>query len=144
MASNPQNLQNHARYVPLYHFLTLGILVVLMVHSIKRTLTQPSLDAAFDVALDAALILVAFYARSFALTVQDRVIRLELKLRMQAIAPQQAARFSEFKPSQLVALRFAGDTELPGLAQQVLDGKLTGSPQIKRQIKDWQADDLRA
>ncbi len=62
---------------------------------------------------------------------------------MQALAPNLALRFDELAPGQCTALRFASDAELPALAQQVLDGKLTKSADIKRQIKSWKADDLR-
>jgi hypothetical protein len=139
-----QNLKNHARYVPLYHFVTVGLVTVLLVRAIDHVRTRPSVDTAFELVLALALVLIAWFARAFALTVQDRVIRLEMRLRMQAIAPAQAARFSEFAPSMLTALRFAGDAELPGLAQQVLDGKLTSGAAVKKQITDWQPDHLRA
>jgi len=77
--------------------------------------------------------------------VQDRVIRLEQRLRMERLLPADLmGRFGEFEPQQLVALRFAGDGELPELARRVLAGELRSSAQIKQQIKDWQADWLRA
>ena len=138
-----QNLKNHSRYVPLYHFVLPMLVGMVLVRSAKHAIAQPSYDAAMNVALDVALVLTAWYARAFALTAQDRIIRLEMKLRMQSVAPQQAVRFAQFTPSQLTALRFAGDGELPGLAQQVLDGTLRTGAAIKQRISDWQADDLR-
>jgi hypothetical protein len=139
----PQNLQNHARYVPLYHFALAVLLTLLLVRATRRAVAHYSSDALVEVLLVVTIALVAYFARSFALTAQDRVIRLEMKLRMQAVAPQLMPRFAEFAPGQLTALRFAGDAELPGLAQRVLDGGLTRSGDIKKQIKDWQADRLR-
>jgi hypothetical protein len=89
---------------------------------------------------------VAFlYARLFSLTVQDRVIRLEMRLRLERLLPPDLrSRIPEFTPAQFISLRFAGDDELPALARQVLDEKLSDRKTIKRRIKNWQADFLRA
>ena len=140
---SPQNLQNHARYVPLYHFVLFPIVLALLGWSGKRMASHFSADALFGFLLVVAVTLAAFHARSFALTAQDRVIRLEMRLRMQTLAPQLMTRFDELTPGQFTALRFAGDSELQGLAQQVLDGQLTKSSDIKKQIRNWKADDLR-
>ena len=145
MPARPQNLANHVRFVPLYHLvLTLLLLVNLAfwVYVMLKGFTGLRL-AGLCVAL--ALFLLFFYARRFVLTVQDRVIRLEMRLRMERLLPADlVGRFGEFEPQQLVALRFAGDGELPDLARRVLAGELRTNPQIKKQIKDWQADWLRA
>jgi hypothetical protein len=116
----------------------------LLVWTTRAAVTHFSAATLVPMLVSLALLLNAWYARAFALTVQDRVIRLEMRLRMQAVAPQQAARFEEFSPSQLTALRFASDAELPALAQQVLDGKLTKSAEIKKQVTAWKGDFLRA
>jgi hypothetical protein len=93
----------------------------------------------------AALVLAAFYGRIFALRVQDRVIRLEMQLRLQSLLPPDLrARISEFTVAQLVALRFASDGELPALARKVLDEHLVERKAIKKMIRDWQPDMLRA
>jgi hypothetical protein len=98
-----------------------------------------------NVLLAAAFIVLVLYARLFSLTVQDRVIRLEMRLRLErALSPDLRSRIAEFTVPQLVSLRFASDQELPLLAQQVLDEKLNDRKTIKRRIKDWQADFLRA
>jgi hypothetical protein len=145
MPARPQDLKNHVRFVPLYHLvLTLLLLVNLAfwVFVMLKGFTGMRL-AGLCVAL--ALFLLFFYARQFAVTVQDRVIRLEMRLRMERLLPVELmSRFSEFEPQQLVALRFAGDGELPDLARRVLAGELRSNAQIKQQIKDWQADWLRA
>jgi hypothetical protein len=92
-----------------------------------------------------ALLIFFFYARQFALTVQDRVIRLEMKLRLERLLPAEwTARFGELTPEQLVALRFAGDGELPELIRRVLAGEFKSAVEIKKQIHDWQPDWLRA
>lgn len=141
--TSPQNYRNHARYVPLFHFVLGALLVALLGWSGRRMLAHFSVDSLAEFLLVFSLVLTAFYARAFALTAQDRVIRLEMRLRMQALAPQLAPRFDELTPGQFTALRFASDAELPALTQQVLEGKLARSADIKRQIKNWKADDLR-
>ena len=140
---SPQDLRTHARYVPLYHFGLGLVILVLLGWTVGEVIAHPSRRAALDLLIVAALTLAAFYARAFALTAQDRVIRLEMNLRMQRLAPDLMPRFAQFAPAQLTALRFAGDAELPALAQRVLDGTLSRSADIKRQIRDWQADHLR-
>jgi hypothetical protein len=98
-----------------------------------------------NVLLAAAFVVAFVYARLFSLTVQDRVIRLEMRLRLERLLPSDLRlRIPEFTPAQLISLRFAGDDELPALARQVLDEKLNDRKTIKRRIKNWQADFLRA
>jgi hypothetical protein len=92
-----------------------------------------------------ALLLAALYGRMFALAVQDRLIRLEMRLRMEGVLPTELRpRISEFSVNQLVALRFASDAELPELASKVLAANLQDRKTIKQMIRNWQADDLRA
>jgi hypothetical protein len=88
---------------------------------------------------------LALLARTFAVRVQDRVIRLEMRLRLRELLPPDLVpRISELRPRQLVALRFAGDRELPALTRRVLDERLQDGKAIKQLITDWQADHLRA
>jgi hypothetical protein len=92
-----------------------------------------------------ALLIFAFNARIFALKVQDRVIRLEERLRFVQLLPDDLKpRIGEFTPGQLVALRFASDEELPGLARKVLNDKVTDIKTIKKMVHHWRADYLRA
>jgi hypothetical protein len=115
------------------------------VWAIVRVLRVPSGGSVEALLVALALVLVALYARMFALAVQDRVIRLEMQLRLQGILPADLRpRIPEFAVGQLIALRFASDAELPGLARKVLDEKLTDRKAIKKMVKDWQADLLRA
>jgi hypothetical protein len=89
--------------------------------------------------------MLAFFARVFALTVQDRVIRLEMRLRVAEVLPVDLRpRIPEFTVAQLVSLRFASDAELPALARKVLYEKLDNRKAIKQLVKDWQGDYLRA
>ncbi len=138
-----QNLQNHARYVPLFHFVTFGLVMLNLVRAVRAAL--PLSYASFlDVGVALALVLMCWFMRVFALTVQDRVIRLEERLRLQALAGDLSPRAGSITTAQWTALRFASDAEFPALVRDVLDGKLVKPIDIKRAIKDWRADTLRA
>jgi len=143
--SQPQNFQNHARFVPAFHFFVAPVFLLNVVWSIVRVVRSFSVGTIMALLVAIALFLLAFTARIFALTVQDRVIRLEMRLRMQQLLPADLrGRIPEYTVDQLVALRFASDVELPALARKVLDEKLTNRKAIKRMVQDWQADLLRA
>jgi hypothetical protein len=143
-----QTFANHSRYVPGFHFLTFGILGVNLIWSIFRLFVGlpgvPIYDRLLNVAVAAALGLLGWYLRTFPLKAQDRVIRLEEILRLERLLPADLkARLGELKPRQLIALRFASDAELPELAREVLDGKVTGSTEIKKRVRTWRPDYLR-
>lgn len=142
----PQNLGNHARLYPPFHFFVAPILLVNVGNSIYRLVKFGfHYNTVFGVLLALALFVLAFCARIFALTVQDRLIRLEMRLRLAEILPVDLRpRIPEFTVAQLVSLRFAGDAELPALARKVLDDKMDNRKAIKQLIKDWQGDYLRA
>jgi hypothetical protein len=145
MAHASQNLSNHGKFVPLYHFVAVPILVANFIRAAWRAILNPAGDTAFGALVAAALVIAIFLARMFALRVQDRVIRLEMRLRLRELLPPDLQpRIPEFEPGQLVALRFAGDRELPALARRVLDERLQDKKAIKKMIVDWQADHLRA
>lgn len=140
-----QTFENHARIVPGFHRVVLPILLLNLVWAGYRLVRGPSLGWAVSFLLALGLIVLAIQARVFALTVQDRVIRLEMRLRMQEVLPAELRpRIPEFSVGQLVALRFASDAELPSLARKVLEEKLADRKAIKKLIRDWQADYLRA
>jgi dolichyl-phosphate-mannose--protein O-mannosyl transferase len=140
-----QNFENHVKFVPAFHIVVLGIFTINLGWSLYRVAHTFSAESVISLLLAIAFILLAFYARTFALAVQDRLIRLEMRLRMQQVLPAELRpRISEFGVSQLVALRFASDAELPVLAKKVLDEKLNDRKAIKKMIRDWQPDMLRA
>jgi hypothetical protein len=141
-----QNFKNHLRFVPLYHFFALPMLVINFGWSISRWIAAGfTLGGLEWVLTSAALCLGVLYARLFALRVQDRVIRLEERLRYERVLPEELRwRIDELTLDQFVSLRFAGDEQLPKLMQKVLDGKLTQRKAIKRLIDDWRPDYLRA
>ena len=137
----PQTLKNHTKNVPLYHFVALPILLINLLWALYRTATGFSFETALGAVVALALILVAFFARVFALGAQDRVIRLEERLRMQHLLPDDLkSRVNDFTTNQLIALRFASEAELPELARKVLDENIGERRVIKQMIKTWRAD----
>jgi hypothetical protein len=140
-----QNFQNHTRIVPGFHMVTFGIFAINLVWSIYRAVRMFSVPSVISLLLAIGFLLLFFYMRIFALRVQDRVVRLEMRLRLQQVLPADLrARILEFELGQLVALRFASDEELPELSRKVLDEKLTDRKAIKKMIRNWQPDFLRA
>jgi Family of unknown function (DUF6526) len=141
-----QSLKNHVRFVPLYHFFALPMLIIHFGWSIYRWIAAGfSIDGLEWVLTAAALFLGVLYARLFALSVQDRVIRLEERLRYERILPEELGwRADELTVDQFISMRFAGDEELEQLMRKVLDDKLTKRKAIKQLIKNWRADYLRA
>jgi Family of unknown function (DUF6526) len=143
---NEQNFANHMRFVPLYHFFAIPVFGINLVWSLYR-LWKLGLSFAgiFGVILAAALVVLVLYARLFALAVQDRVIRLEERLRYTQVLPADLqARCGELTIDQVVSLRFACDAELPALARKVLNEKVTQRKAIKQLIKTWRPDYQRA
>ena len=140
-----QKFDNHVRVVPAYHMFVFGVFLINFVWRLVQLKDGITFASIMNVLVAAAFVILFFYARIFALTVQDRVIRLEMRLRMERVLPPDLrSRILEFSVPQLISLRFAADEELPTLARQVLDEKLNDRKSIKRRIKNWQADFLRA
>ena len=144
MAAKPQTYEDHTRLVVGYHVVALSILFVNLLWRVYVVVARPSVDAVVSLLLAGGLILLWVYPRVFALTVQDRVIRLEMRLRLaRLLPPDLAAEIEAFTLDQLIGLRFAGDAELPSLARRVLADHITDRKAIKKMVKDWQGDYLR-
>jgi hypothetical protein len=145
MAKNTvQTFENHTRYVPLYHFVLFGILMINLVWSVVRIVRHHSVDAAVALLIALGLLILFFYARQFALTMQDRLIRLEMRLRLVKVLPADLAqRIGELTVSQLIGLRFASNEELPELVRKVLAEGISDRTAIKRMVRTWQGDYLR-
>jgi len=140
-----QNFENHAQVIPAFHFFALPVLLINVIWRLVLLKDGISFDSVIVAVLAIALLILALSARNFALRVQDRIIRLEMELRLEKLLfGDQRARIGEFTVDQLIALRFADDEELPVLARQVLDEKLTDRKTIKRRIKNWRPDYMRA
>jgi hypothetical protein len=141
----PQNYGNHVRYFPVYHFVAVPLLLINFLYAIYRALFHVGVASIVGLLLAFGLMALALASRLMANTVQDRVIRLEERMRMRALLPADLQpRIEEFTPKQLVALRFAGDGELPALARKVLDDKTEDQKTIKQMVTNWRADHLRA
>ena len=146
--ADQQNYKNHTRWHPLFHFVVMPLLVLNFLSHIVRLFmaaTESGRKAlAWWTLLSLTLILLGIAGRLQALKSQDRVIRLEERLRYKEVLDADLAkRASELPASQIISLRFAPDEELAGLVSQVLDGKLNSSKEIKMAIKNWRADDHR-
>ena len=143
--TSPQTFENHARILPAYHYVAFPLLAINFFFTLYQAVTAFSWGNLVAFGLAVGLILLFFIARMMALTVQDRVIRLEETLRMRALLPADLQpRIAGFTVKQMVALRFASDEELPDLARQVLDGGIHDQKTIKKMVRKWRADDQRA
>jgi Family of unknown function (DUF6526) len=144
MASiTPQSYAKHTRLDPLFHFFLAPLSVAAIILSVTLLVRNPRMSSTLWVLLAVGLFLTVFKARSYALKVQDRLIRLEERLRLAMLLPEaERARIGELTESQLVGLRFASDAELPELAVRALNEGLTRK-QIKSSIQSWRPDYFR-
>ena len=142
----PQNFENHARWVPPFHFVLMPVLLLHLFWRLYRLIfvfdkSQGRAEPVIGVIMAVAYLGIALAARIFALQAQDRVIRLEEHLRWQKLLPPaDFARAGDVGRRQLIALRFAPDAELPGLFSKVLGGELQDPKAIKQAIKNWRPD----
>jgi len=140
-----QTYRNHAKLVPAFHFFVLPVLLVNIVWTTRAAWLAPGVETVLGLLVAIVLMLLGLFARTFALKVQDRVIRLEMQLRLRELLPAELQpRIDDFTLEQLIALRFASDAELPELAATVLRENLKQREAIKKLIKDWKADHCRA
>jgi len=138
--ASPQNYSHHTRYDPLFHFFILPVFVITLIVSIVHVVRRPGLHSAWLVVFMIAALLVLFKLRLYPLKVQDRVIRLEERLRLMTLLDAGLRpRIGELTEAQLIALRFASDGELPALAARALNEKLAAA-EIKKAIREWRAD----
>ncbi len=141
--SAPQNLKNHGRLDPLFHIVTFFALIANLVVVIVYTVHHVSFYSAWLVFLSVLVFVPYFKLRLYPLKVQDRVIRLEERIRLQALAPSEwHTQIYRLTEDQLIGLRFAGDDEVVELAKQALEHNLTRK-QIKERIKNWRPDNWR-
>ncbi len=143
MGEPQQSFEHHAKVVPVFHYFVLPVLLLYVVWRLYGLIVGFSLDAAIAVVIAVVLLLIAVFARRFALSAQDRVIRLEERLRLADLAPELQPRLDELTIEQVVALRFASDAEVAALTRKVLDEKLNDRKAIKQQIQHWRPDHAR-
>jgi len=145
MAEPVQSYSKHTRWYPPFHFFVMPVLLGNVLVAGWHLRQVPDLNSTWQLLVAAGLLMLGLSAREMAITVQNRVIRLEMRMRLREVLPPALQpRINELSPRQLVALRFASDGELADLARDVLDGKLATGKEIKMRVKNWQPDWLRA
>jgi hypothetical protein len=145
MADRTQTYKNHARIFPLFHYVAFPILFLNFINTIRHVYLTPNRSTAWQVVVAFGVLALLFAARAMAIAVQDRVIRLEMQLRLARVLPADLqSKIATIKRGQFVALRFASDEELPELVRAVCEGRLQTAKEIKLRVKNWQADWLRA
>jgi hypothetical protein len=136
-----QSYEDHAKFVPVFHFVLGPLFFVNSLLALYLVITEFSLLTLSVAVMAIGLMLQSGFTRAFAVQGQDRVIRLEEQLRMERLLPEELrSSINDFTTDQLVALRFASDAELPGLAQKVLDDNIGDRKTIKQMIVTWRPD----
>jgi len=144
MADTQQSYANHTRWHPPFHFFVLPVMLINFVWAIVECVKNPGRNQAWWIVVSLALVVMAFLVRTNALKAQDRIIRLEERLRYQQLLPaEMAQQCGSLGIGSTIALRFASDEELEDLIREVLGGRLTKSAEIKKAIKNWRGDTLR-
>ena len=144
MANDSQNFSNHSKFVPGYHYVTLLLAAIFVVLSVKRLIANAGADSVYFLIGALALVGTTWYARTFALQAQNRVIRLEERLRLARVLPADLqANADAITPSQLIGLRFASDGDVVELARKAIANPAMTAKEIKMQIKNWRADHYR-
>jgi Family of unknown function (DUF6526) len=140
-----QSFASHTKWVPPFHFFVLPVLLINLGFQISWCIKRFTVGSVVSLLFGLAVTLGILLCRMMVLKVQDRVIRLEERVRFERVLPADLhPRIGEFTMEQLVALRFASNAELPELARKVLEEKLNNRKEIKRLIKTWRPDFARA
>lgn len=138
-----QNLAHHTKWDPPFHFFIAPVFVINAIYSIVNLVRHPSLELGWTMVVAFGLVFMAFKVRLNSLKVQDRVIRLEERLRLSGLLPEPLrSRIGELTERQLISLRFASDAEIPGLVALTFSNQLSPAD-IKKSIVNWRADHFR-
>jgi hypothetical protein len=144
MAEQTQTYASHRRWIPMYHFFAVPVLLANVIVVTVQFVRDPRPIIAWQVLVALALFLAILVLRFMPLRAQDRVIRLEERARLERVLPSDLrGRVGELTPTQLIAIRFAADDEVPELTRRALSGDLKTQADIKRAIRNWRADHLR-
>jgi hypothetical protein len=139
-----QSYATHRRFLPAFHFFALPVFIINVVFAVMHFVGDPRVQTGWSVVVAVALVVLAWVARSMPLRAQDRLIRFEERTRFERLLPADLrGKIDELSPSQLIALRFAPDDEVPELTRRALNGDLRTGTDIKRAITNWRADHLR-
>lgn len=143
MDQKPQTYANHVRIQPAFHYFLVPVLILNLIYSLVLLIRHQNPNAVWMLIMAVALLIMAFLVRINPLKVQDRLIRLEERLRLSALLSEPLrSRIPELRESQLVALRFASDEEVPALVEETLKNHLEAK-EIKQRIKHWRPDHWR-
>lgn len=139
-----QNYSNHTKFAPSFHFVSFPAAALVLAYFGNRLFDDPNLANGAMVGLALVSLSALLHSRLFAMGVQDRVIRLEERLRLRDVLPDAyRPRIAELTTAQLIALRFASDEELPPLVERVLAGEFANTKEIKQAVQHWRADHQR-
>ena len=137
--TTPQTRANHTKWDPRFHFFLIPVVIITLGFAIWNLIKAPGVVSAWLVVVVIVWGMTAFLTRIYALKAQDRVIRLEERLRLAVVLPEPLrSRVGELTAAQLVTLRFAPDNELAGLVQKALAGE--SNAEIKKAIVNWRPD----
>jgi hypothetical protein len=141
---DPQNFSNHTRWHPTFHFFVLPVMLINFFWAVVMFVKAPGWNSGWWIIVSLALAMLTTFVRTYSLKVQDRLIRLEERLRyQQVLSTALAQQTSNLTVGQTVALRFAADQELEELVSAVVAGKFARTKEIKQAIKNWRADTFR-
>ena len=144
MSREPQNLENHAKFVPMYHFVSFGLIAVYTLWSLYVAVTDFSVGALMSLFLGIGVAIVFFFSRLFPLGVQDRVIRLEERARLERLlGSEQHDAIYGMDTALLIGLRFASDGEVADLFKAITSEGITDRDEVKKRVKNWRADNQR-
>ena len=143
--ADQQTYATHRQWVPLWHYIATPIATInVFVVGVRVFKDGINMRSVWGLLFAIAFFAVAYLSRQAAITVQDRLIRLEERLRMKEVLPAAlVARVGDLSVSQLIGLRFASDAELAGLVERCLGGELKNAEQVKKVITMWRPDTLR-
>jgi hypothetical protein len=145
MTETPQSYANHRRVFPLYHLFALPVLLANVAVTLVGALRDPTLWTFWMVVVAVGLVAAVVANRASTLIVQNRIIGLEMRLRLATVLPVELCqRIPELALRQLVGLRYAGDAELAGLVERCLRGELPTADAVKRAVRQWRPDYVRA
>ena len=145
MAVAPQSYANHRRYFPLFHYVAVPILLANVMVAVAHAIQRPTPFNGWLALLSIGLVAGVVANRASTLHVQNRLIGLEMRLRLATtLAPELRSRINELHLRHLIGLRFAGDAELPELVERCLRGELATTDAVKREIREWRPDFIRA
>ena len=141
-----QTYKTHRRWLPMWHFVAFPVAIINVgVEGYRAWHYGMHRGTIWNFIFAVGVMFAVFASRVMAATVQDRVIRLEMRLRLAGILPAaMQSRINDLTPRQLVGLRFASDAEMPGLVERCLSGELKNDDAVKKEVKNWVGDTLRA